>query len=110
MEVSWEKGIKKIIIESDSKEAVDLAEGGCTLDHPLAPVVQKIREKMRVGWEVKLMQCFREGNSVANWLATTTLYASQEDQRLDEPSKDMSHILQRDLVSKGLVRWVAPSV
>lgn len=46
LEVSKEKGIRKIIIESDSKKAVELAGGECALDHPLTLVVHKIREKM----------------------------------------------------------------
>lgn len=105
MEVAWEKGIRKIIIEFDSRKAIDLIRGGCASVHPLAPMVQKIMEKMRVGWEVQLVLCLREGNVVANWPAMTMLYMIYNERLLGDPSEEVNPILQSEKESKGVVRW-----
>lgn len=100
-----EKESRRIIIETGSREAFELVRGGCAPHHPLASVVQEIREKMSVVGEIKIAHCFREGNIAANWLATAAVHASQEEQRLEEPPEGMKDILQNDMASKSSRRW-----
>lgn len=61
---------------------------------------------MRDGGEIKIIHCFREGNVAANWLATAAVHVSQNDQRFNEPPEGIEDILQCDMVSKALSRWV----
>lgn len=105
LEIAWDKGLIKVIVESDSKVTVGLVCDGCASEHSLAPVVHRIRQKMERNWEVRIAHCCREGNAAANWLATTTLESNMNLQLLKAPSDGITPILLRDKMKIGILRW-----
>lgn len=40
--IAWNRGITKIVVESDSSEAIDLLSGGRSRTHPLLHLVDSI--------------------------------------------------------------------
>ncbi|KAI4313582.1 hypothetical protein L6164_026547 [Bauhinia variegata] len=70
LKVAWERGYKKIILESDSTAAVDLVNKGVSSGHSLAEPVNQAREYLNKDWkEIKIVYLPRDYNKVADKLA-----------------------------------------
>ncbi|TKY46728.1 ATP-dependent RNA helicase YTHDC2 [Spatholobus suberectus] len=69
LKLAREKGISQLWIETDCSLAVK-----CILNRRVengdrfAPIVQSILEFMEGNWTVRISNCYREGNRVADWL------------------------------------------
>ncbi|KAF7815217.1 ribonuclease H [Senna tora] len=47
LEIAWNKGLKKIMVESDSQKAIKLIQDDCDRNHPLAFMINEIKEQIR---------------------------------------------------------------
>ncbi|KAI4313578.1 hypothetical protein L6164_026543 [Bauhinia variegata] len=73
LKVAWERGYKKIIIESDSTAAVDHVVKGVSSYHSLAEPVNKAREYLNKDWKkIKIDYLPRDYNKVAEKLAAAS--------------------------------------
>lgn len=73
LRISWVLGFKRLCLETDSRTALDLINGGGRKDHPLSYLIQEIVELKGRQWDLSLRWCYRECNVVANWLAMEAL-------------------------------------
>lgn len=67
------KRIRKMIIETDSLDAVRLIKEGCSSLHPLFSLISDVQDMLRSDQELSLNHIFREANSVADCFAKSGL-------------------------------------
>ncbi|CAL1402632.1 unnamed protein product [Linum trigynum] len=65
---AWEMGIRKAILQTDSKTTIQLLESAATT-HPHFTVVSELRQLLQKDWHVRI-EHVREGNAVADYLAS----------------------------------------
>ncbi|KAF7843717.1 pentatricopeptide repeat-containing protein [Senna tora] len=66
---AWEKGYKKIIVESDNCFMLRLFQTEEEVWHPLRRLILRIRELTKLDWQIKMVHIFRDGNRLADRLA-----------------------------------------
>ncbi|MFQ6647284.1 hypothetical protein Gotur_020720 [Gossypium turneri] len=59
LEIAWQKGYTKVIIESDNKSVVDMLTDA-SVGSSSTTLVQRIKEECRRNWTVKIQHVFRE--------------------------------------------------
>lgn len=106
LELAWEKGFRRVIMESDSNEAVGLVCNVCPTIHPLAPLIQRTKEMMGKNWEVRMRHCFREENAAANWLANEAARSNGRMVFLEAAPEGLAHVIQKDREDEGALRWI----
>ncbi|KAF7842846.1 ribonuclease H [Senna tora] len=70
LEVAWRAGFKKIVVESDCLTAVKLVNDSVQAMHPCSTILSQIHHWVAFNWEIKFVHVHREGNFVADALAT----------------------------------------
>ncbi|CAN1749432.1 Putative ribonuclease H protein At1g65750 [Linum perenne] len=70
LDVSWEVGIRRVADQPDSKEALSLINAVGEPCHQHAGEVATIRNLLQCDWEVTISHIYREGNKVADYLAS----------------------------------------
>ncbi|KAF7803683.1 ribonuclease H [Senna tora] len=73
LNMAWDKGFRKVELESDSRVAINRVNSVKALDSFLHPVVQSIRELLKRDWEVKIKHIPRQINRCADRLAKQSL-------------------------------------
>lgn len=68
LELAWDPGEKRIILETDSKAALQLIQGAGN-ESPHYNLVSRIRNPTNRSWNCRLQHAWREGNKYADWLA-----------------------------------------
>ncbi|KAF7840571.1 putative ribonuclease H protein At1g65750 family [Senna tora] len=76
LEMAWDYGCKKVHIEMDSVMALNVASGTCSSPSLMASFADRIREFLKLEWEVRFTHAFREGNKAADLLAKEGLSRS----------------------------------
>ncbi|KAJ1424495.1 Ribonuclease H domain [Sesbania bispinosa] len=74
MERAWSLRIPRLIVETDSINAVRLIMFGCNDTNPLFNIVQRIQDLMRKDWTVRIHHILHEANQPADVLAVITLH------------------------------------
>ncbi|KAF7844252.1 RnaseH [Senna tora] len=69
LQVAWHNNLKKIIIESDSLQAVSYILASLDRKHPLYPILHKIKLLLANDWDVKVIHISRDSNRIADNLA-----------------------------------------
>lgn len=70
LELAWRLGYRKIFLESDSRQAMDLVKQGCHMSHPFAFMVGQIHSLIEFDWEIITLNIRRDQNHIADWLAS----------------------------------------
>ncbi|KAG8381639.1 hypothetical protein BUALT_Bualt06G0142500 [Buddleja alternifolia] len=68
LELAWEAGVRKVILESDSTTTLSSIED-TSIEHHHFSVIEDIRRMLERDWEVSLCHVWREANHVADDLA-----------------------------------------
>ncbi|KAF7809195.1 putative reverse transcriptase [Senna tora] len=102
LDIAWKNRMKKIILESDSLEAVELAEDPSDRNHPLQYLIGKIKNYKDRDWQFVLKHTFREANKVADCLAKTTSNRIADMYELDNPPVECIDLLETDAKGFGL--------
>lgn len=105
LELAWEMGEKKIIVETDSKTSLDIIQGGNQLS-PHYNIILRIRKLMSQNWECKLQHAWREGNKCADWLAKKSLDEEAGWRPLMEPPDKLKELLGADVLGVSSSRFV----
>lgn len=71
LDLVWDRGYRNVILESDSKSALDLLDTTANNLHPLFSLLDHINGLLNREWNVKLQHNLREGNECADWMAKT---------------------------------------
>ncbi|KAL5760893.1 hypothetical protein ACOSQ2_019731 [Xanthoceras sorbifolium] len=90
LDMVWDAGFKKVIVESDCLEAVTLIQNYCSINNPL------YKE-----WSCHLAHIYRECNGTADALAGMGHVCSNSICFFDTPPLSISHIVKRD--AEGLI-------
>ncbi|CAL1373122.1 unnamed protein product [Linum trigynum] len=106
LQLAWKKGIRFLILESDSQLALDLIKNRTDAAHLHATILGLIRRLLAQGWVVQLAHTYREGNRVADWLSKHSLVYPFGTYELDEPPGDLKKIMQEDLLGVSFPRQV----
>ena len=78
LQLAWDKGFRKVVIESDAKLAVEKVYSGNLMD-PHFNICANIRDLLGRGWCCKLLFSWREANRSADGLAKRALHLVQEE-------------------------------
>ncbi|CAI0542875.1 unnamed protein product [Linum tenue] len=70
LQCAWELGVRKAVLQTDSKAAVELISSASSL-HPHYQLVLQVRRLRERQWETEIEHVFREGNVAADFLAST---------------------------------------
>jgi ribonuclease HI len=85
LRLCWERGVRRLVVRSDSQLALQLVKHGCGPFHASRAVVTLIKEVLDRDWVVILEHTLREGNAVADLLAKMGAHAASRLQVLDSP-------------------------
>ncbi|CAI0434846.1 unnamed protein product [Linum tenue] len=102
---AWEVGIRKAILQTDSKIAIHLLESAATT-HPHFTTVSEIRHLLQRDWQVRIEHVFREGNVVADYLASTGHSSSPGVHIINQPSSMLNYWLLFDQLGVETPRFV----
>ncbi|CAL1388702.1 unnamed protein product [Linum trigynum] len=69
LKAAWEMGIRQVQVQTDSHAALRLVEGAGER-HPHLALVSEVRRLLALDWQVEVIHVFREGNVVADYLAS----------------------------------------
>jgi Reverse transcriptase-like len=72
LEIAWEKGYKKLLVETDSTEATSILNG--LVVESETDLVQQIRAMLNDDWEARIMQTIRINNGCADLLAKNAFH------------------------------------
>ncbi|CAN1121361.1 Putative ribonuclease H protein At1g65750, partial [Linum perenne] len=70
MLLAWEKGVRKLVIQTDSRAAVEILLNDSDLAHRHASLVEQFSSLKNRDWEVAIHHVYREANFAADYLAT----------------------------------------
>ncbi|CAN1319811.1 Putative ribonuclease H protein At1g65750 [Linum perenne] len=69
MAIAWEKGIRKLRIQTDSQLAVKLLLSEENINHQHSSLVHTFQEFKARNWEITIEHVYREANNAADFLA-----------------------------------------
>lgn len=72
MKLAWQRGFRKLIIESDSAAIITIIQKGNHEVHAIK-LLKLIFEWQQRDWDLKFCHTYREGNICADWLANWSL-------------------------------------
>ncbi|CAN1182065.1 Putative ribonuclease H protein At1g65750 [Linum perenne] len=71
LELAWDKGCCKVMLQLDSKCAVQILSKPADLDHQHASLVARFNELKQRVWDINIQHIFREANFLADYLANS---------------------------------------
>ncbi|KAF7833970.1 putative calcium-binding protein CML19 [Senna tora] len=110
LEMLWDKGFRKVLIECDSEVALELVSIGVDNNRPCSALVQRIRSLLDRNWDTELVHVFRETNQVADFMAKLSHTLSEGINVFDFLHVDLGPIFAADLNSPLVPRLcISPS-
>ncbi|KAF7809001.1 putative ribonuclease H protein At1g65750 family [Senna tora] len=97
LELLWNKGFRKVVIECDSEAALELVVSGIAENHPCSSLVHQIRSLINRNWDLDLVHPFGEANKAADHMAKMSHILSEGLHVFCYPHEDLSSILVADL-------------
>ena len=96
--VAWEKGIRRLEVETDSKVVVEFLTTGIGDTHPLFFPVRVCHGFLSRNWLVRIVHVYREANCLADGLANLAFSLPFGFHRLDNAPIEVVDVLQEDVV------------
>ncbi|CAN1770919.1 Putative ribonuclease H protein At1g65750 [Linum perenne] len=69
MHLAWEKGVRKLVIQTDSRAAVAILLNDSNRTHRHASIVEQFTSLKNRDWEVSIHHIYREANFAADYMA-----------------------------------------
>ncbi|CAN1342708.1 Putative ribonuclease H protein At1g65750, partial [Linum perenne] len=69
LQIAWDRGFRRIIVQLDSRVAVQLLLGDGEDSHQHSSEIASFREMLDRDWMIKVEHIYREGNRTADYLA-----------------------------------------
>ncbi|KAF7814111.1 putative ribonuclease H protein At1g65750 family [Senna tora] len=104
LQVAWNRGFKKVILETDSLNAERLIHQAFEEGHCSAQLVQGIHKLMAQEWEVVIQHVYREANFVADRLAQLGHYENFSVRIIEQPPDCIHNLLYEDVHGRGVLR------
>ncbi|KAL5763133.1 hypothetical protein ACOSP7_019397 [Xanthoceras sorbifolium] len=96
LDMVWDAGFRKVIVESDCLEAITLIQNDCSINNPLWWLIQKCKKAVSKEWSCHLAHIYRECNGAADALAGMGHVCSNSICFFDTTPLSISHIVKRD--------------
>ncbi|KAF7833065.1 Non-LTR retroelement reverse transcriptase [Senna tora] len=91
LEVAWNAGFKKLVIETDCLTAVNIITDSVQRSHPCFAMLSRINAWFMLDWEVEVVHTLREGNEAADALAAKALMEPMGLVTLHDPPPEGSY-------------------
>ncbi|CAI0544574.1 unnamed protein product [Linum tenue] len=101
LKVAWDEGLGCLVVQTAIK-LIREAENR----HPHFLLVQEARRMLALDWQVQLIHVYREGNFVADYLASAGHKLQQGLHFVDEPDPILNYWLLYDLIGVETSRLV----
>ncbi|GLT78653.1 hypothetical protein SLA2020_501810 [Shorea laevis] len=98
LQLAWEKGYKKVIIETDSLLAKQKLEQHGGVANSLSMLCRGCTELLNRNWDCKLRHVFREANSCADVMASSFYHLEPRLHFFEEPPDEVKTTLREDLL------------
>jgi ribonuclease HI len=109
LQLAWDRGFRKVDLESDSKVVVGLINGDSVRVDRNYNIIMQIKGMLGRDWEVTTYHVYREANCVADWLANYGLTRDLLDRGsdvLEEPPSGLYPLLYYDLIGSTVTRSI----
>ncbi|KAH1106408.1 hypothetical protein J1N35_010176 [Gossypium stocksii] len=97
--VTWQRGLSKVVVECDNRGAIELLQDGSNEDNPLL-LVQMIKEVCNESWTVSFEHVYREANQVADFMAKLCISRTYDLEVSEDPFPGVQQIFLSD--KKGI--------
>ena len=107
--MTWDRGFRKVILESDSRVVVGLIKGESERVDNNFNLIMQIKSMLGRDWEVEIFHVYREANCVADWLANFGLTRDLLDRGADfltDPPAGVYSLLYYDLIGSTITRLI----
>ncbi|MED6137571.1 hypothetical protein PIB30_066192 [Stylosanthes scabra] len=101
--LSWEYGIKRVVCETNSKDAfLTVQSGNQLVAHDDVDLIEKIRDLCNRDWQVHFNLVLREANAVVDFMAKRGAIEDEEYVEWIHPWSDLQALVLRDSSELGL--------
>ncbi|GER38152.1 polynucleotidyl transferase, partial [Striga asiatica] len=94
----WNKGFRRVELETDSLEAVKMISSLRFMGHPQHGIIKAIMELLDRSWICSISHIHREANSCADWLATHHDEMQLDFLELRQPPSSLIPLLVADTI------------
>ncbi|CAN1165013.1 Putative ribonuclease H protein At1g65750 [Linum perenne] len=105
MSLAWDKGVRRLCIQTDSKAAVSILAKVDNLNHRHASLVEQFHALKNRDWEVSIHHIFREANCAADYLANLGHTLDMGLHVFSFPDSSLLYWLRYDLIGVCLPRY-----
>ncbi|CAN1824587.1 Putative ribonuclease H protein At1g65750 [Linum perenne] len=106
MGIAWDKGVRKLGIQSDSASEIKLLTDASWNNHQHLSLVRQFQEMLTWNWEVSIEHIYREANKAADFLANSGHDLDLGITVFLSPCNELLNWLRYDLVGVSLLRLV----
>ncbi|KAJ1428119.1 Ribonuclease H domain [Sesbania bispinosa] len=97
--IAWERGHKKLIVESDSMEVIHLVNNQTYYEDQFGEVVRHIQQLLKKDWHVQCIHVMREANLLADLLAKLHNYGVDGVSIWDDPPLELAPDIALDMLT-----------
>ncbi|CAI0559343.1 unnamed protein product, partial [Linum tenue] len=105
LQIAWDLGLKKVQVQTDSKIAMQLLHEA-TSSNPHHCLIAAARRLLARDWQVEIIHMYREGNVVADFLASLGHSRGVGLHVLDRPNSSLNYWLFFDLLGVQTLRLI----
>lgn len=106
IQLAWDLGIKKLIVEVDSQCAVQQVQGSSSPPNANSTLIREKKQMLGRDWQVRILHTYREANYAADWLASFAGTLAVGYHWLPHPPADLKLWLYHDLTGLSHPRVV----
>ncbi|CAN1128747.1 Putative ribonuclease H protein At1g65750 [Linum perenne] len=106
MKLAWDMGVRKLLIQSDSRVAVDILQREDT-NHQHSILASGIQALKSRSWNVSIIQVFREANCGTDYLANLGHSYCFGLHLFSQPDSMLAHWLRFDLIGVASPRVIS---
>ncbi|KAL5796454.1 hypothetical protein ACOSQ2_001274 [Xanthoceras sorbifolium] len=96
LQMAWKSGARKVILESDSNDTVNLLLRVSNSNHPLYNLIFNCKELILGRWQCTIAHIFREGNPVVDCLAGLSKNRERRTAYFQSPPPEIASLLECD--------------
>ncbi|KAL5736493.1 hypothetical protein ACOSQ2_031281 [Xanthoceras sorbifolium] len=105
LKFAWKSGFRAVLVESDSKDVIDLISADANSSHPNFSIIQAYRDMLFANWVCSISHVFREGNRVTDGMAKLGFKLGLNSANFfAAPPLAVLHILHEDCCNVALAR------
>ncbi|CAL1412867.1 unnamed protein product [Linum trigynum] len=105
LRITCEAGFHHVVVQTDSTTGIDLIRPAPER-HPHSTLVSEIRRWLGKDWEVQVVHVFRDGNFVADYLASLGHSLPRGVHRFVNPSATLRYWLYFDAIGVQTPRFI----